>query len=156
MTTALYTGSFDPIHRGHLALIAQAAELFDEVVIAVLGNPAKVGMFSKAERVALVDASVTQFLNVRIIDHNGMAVEAASLVGADCIVRSVHKEHHDEQTMAAMNRRLSGMTTVFLQPDPDTAWISSTFVRDAVDKNLIAGIRDIVPGPVAEALAGGE
>lgn len=58
--------------------------------------------------------------------------------------------------MAAMNRRLSGMTTVFLHPDPDTAWISSTFVRDAVDKNLIAEIREVVPAPVAEALAGGQ
>jgi pantetheine-phosphate adenylyltransferase len=154
VAVALYTGSFDPIHIGHLGLVRQAAQVFDEVVIAVLGNPSKVGMFSKADRVRLVEASTMSFANVRTLSHDGMAVDAAEAVNADCIVRSAHKEHRDERTMAAMNKALAGIPTVFLQPAEDTAWISSTFVRLAVANALLPDLRAVVPAPVAAVLEG--
>ena len=152
MTVALYTGSFDPIHIGHVALVRQAAQVFDEVVVAVLGNPSKAGMFPKADRVRLVEASTSSLGNVRTLSHDGMAVDAAEMVNADCIVRSAHKEHRDERTMAAMNQALSGIPTVFLQPPEDTAWISSTFVRLAVANGFLPDLRTVVPAPVARAL----
>ena len=152
MTIALYTGSFDPIHAGHVALVAQAAQLFDEVVVAVLGNPAKVGLFSKRERVELVSACVAAMPNVRVISHEGMAVEAAADVHATCIVRSGHKERRSEFDMAAMNHALTAMPTVFLDADEDTTWVSSTVVRAAAADGSLASLGSAVPGPVLEAL----
>lgn len=152
MVIALYTGSFDPVHAGHVALVAQAARLFDEVVIAVLGNPAKAGLFTKRERVELVSACVATLPNVRVISHEGMAVEAAADVHATCIVRSGHKERRSEIDMAAMNHALSAIPTLFLDPNEETNWVSSTLVRSAAADGSLASLGSAVPAPVVEAI----
>lgn len=149
---ALYTGSFDPIHAGHVALVEQAARLFDQVVVAVLGNPAKVGLFTKQERVDLVSACVAGLPNVSVISHEGMAVDAAHAVNASCIVRSGHKELQSEFDMAAMNHALSAIPTVFLDPNEETTWVSSTAVRSAAAEDSLASVGSAVPIPVVEAL----
>jgi phosphopantetheine adenylyltransferase len=82
-----------------------------------------------------------------------MAVEAARDVEADCIVRSAHKERHEELTMAAMNSQLSDIPTVVVYPDDVTGWISSTFVRASAATGRIGDVRAAVPPAVADALA---
>lgn len=152
MVTALYTGSFDPFHVGHLDLVTQSARQFDDIVVAVLGNPAKRGLLSKLERVRLIEASVTHLDNVRVVAHSGMAIEAAAASGASFIVRSAHKECSSELTMAMMNAALSDVETVFLLPDPGVAWVSSTFVRRALEDGMTDLVQLVTPRPVADAL----
>lgn len=121
-------------------------------MVAVLGNPAKVGLFTKQERVQLVTACVAAMPNVRVISHDGMAVDAAIAEQAVCIVRSGHKERRSEFDMAAMNQALSAIPTVFLCPDDETSWVSSTLVRSAAADGSLASLGSAVPVPVAEAL----
>jgi pantetheine-phosphate adenylyltransferase len=126
--------------------------VFGEVVVAVLGNPAKAGLFTKPERVELVSACVATLPNVRVISHEGMAVEAAADVGATCIVRSGHKERGAEFDMAAMNHALSAIPTVFLDPNEETNWVSSTLVRSAAADGSLASLGSAVPAPVLDAI----
>lgn len=149
---ALYTGSFDPVHAGHVALVAQAARLFDEVVVAVLGNRAKTGLFTKKERVELFSACVATIPNVRVVSNEGMAIEAGRDLHANCTVRAAHKELQSEFDMAAMNDALSGIPTVFLDPDEETSWVSSTIVRTAATDGSLASLGSAVPAPVVDAL----
>ena len=153
MTTALYAGSFDPVHVGHLTIIERAASGFDAVVVAVVGNPSKQsGLFSMADRVRLVEEAVSHLPSVRCVRHAGLTVDLAAEVGADVLVRSVHKDASDEHTMALMNRQLTGIGTVFLAADRQTAWISSSRVRSLVARGLLEEVRALVPPPVFAAL----
>lgn len=153
VTVAVYPGSFDPVHHGHLSIVRQAAGVFETVVVAVLDNPDKhAGMFSPAERVRLIEDSVTDLPNVRVVASSGLVVDVAADLGADVLIRAAHKERKRELLMAATNERLSGIPTVFFDVDAATAWVSSTFVRGA-SAGVVA--RDtVVPAPVAGALAG--
>ena len=153
MTTALYAGSFDPVHLGHLSIIERAARAFDEVVVAVLGNPAKSsGRFTIDERVALMAQATSHLPGVRAVAHHGLTVDIAAAVGASVLVRSAHKDHSDELTMAATNERIAGIATVFVPADPATAWISSTVVRRAADDGRLDEARSLVPACVQQHL----
>lgn len=122
------------------------------MVVAVLGNPAKAGLFTKEERVELVSACVATLPNIRVVSHDGMAVEAGRAVHATCIVRAGHKERQSEFDMARMNHALAAIPTVFLDPDLATSWVSSTVVRTAAANGSLASLGSAVPGPVVDAL----
>jgi pantetheine-phosphate adenylyltransferase len=146
VTTALYAGSFDPIHLGHLSIIERAAGGFDEVVVAVIGNPAKrSGLLTVDERLQLVDESTAHLANVRTFTHHGLSVDAARLVGATVLLRSAHKDRGDEHTMAATNERIAGVLTVFLPADLTRSWISSSLVRSALAGGRLDDLRTMVP-----------
>jgi pantetheine-phosphate adenylyltransferase len=154
VTTALYAGSFDPIHLGHVRIIERAASGFDEVVVAVTGNPSKQsGLLAVDERARLVAEATAHLDNVRTITHHGLTVDAARLVGASVLVRSAHKDRSDELTMAAMNERVSGVLSVFVPADPETAWISSSLVRSALRDGRDADLASMTPPCVVDALA---
>jgi pantetheine-phosphate adenylyltransferase len=149
---ALYTGSFDPVHLGHLAVIRQAASAFDDVVVAVLANPAKRGgLLDVDERVRLLELATSSIENVRCIAHHGLAVDAARASGATTLVRSGHKQQQDEVSMAAHNERI-GVPTAFLPGDPALGWISSSVVRQLLDDGDDEPVRRAVPSDVADAL----
>ena len=153
MTTALYTGSFDPVHLGHVRVIEQAARSFEAVVVAVLGNPAKTsGLLPVAERVRLLEAATAGLDNVTCTAHHGLAVDAAREHGASTLVRSAHKEHRTELEMAAHNERLTGIPTTFISGDPDLTWVSSTVVRRLLADGDADRLRAVVPSAVADAL----
>jgi pantetheine-phosphate adenylyltransferase len=156
VTTAVYTGSFDPLHVGHLSIVEQASHRFEHVVVAVLGNPDKVtGMFPIADRVDMIRETVRGLLNVKVVHHAGMAVEVARDVGAHFIVRSAHKEQHHELSMALMSEAMSAIPTVFLLSDGKTSWVSSSYVRLAVTAGRIDEACAVVPVVVATALRSG-
>ena len=108
MAMALFPGSFDPFHFGHLWIVEWAASNYDEVVVAVLGNPDKPsGMFSPDERVRLAGLATEHLANVRCLAFHGLTGSLAQEQHADVIVRSAHKEADTERLLAVINRFMS-------------------------------------------------
>ena len=117
MRRAVCPGSFDPIHKGHLEIIARATNLFDEVVVAVSTNYAKKYMFTEADRVEMVRESVSGLAGIRIeAMGDGLLAGFCRQVGAEAIVKGLRSslDYQYEVPMAAMNRHLTGVETVFL------------------------------------------
>lgn len=154
MTTALYPGSFDPLHNGHLRVIERTAQSFDRVLVAVLQNPAKRGFLPAAQRVALAAQAVAHVGNASAVSFEGLAVDAAASLGADVLVRSWAKEYEIELMMAAANQRLSGINTVFVPGPASAAGISSTLVRALLGAGKLDDVRRMTPPAVYDALAG--
>ena len=153
MARALYAGSFDPVHLGHLSVVERSAAMFDHVTVAVIGNPTKrTGMFSVAHRVQLLAEATSHLPNVDCVGHRGLTVDAVAQLGADGIVRTGHKDHDDEWAMLAMNEMVSGCKTFFVPPAPDVAHLSSSLVRDLVSSGRSEDAGKLVPPSVAAAL----
>jgi pantetheine-phosphate adenylyltransferase len=129
-------GSYDPITLGHLDVIARAATLYDEVVVAVLHNPAKHGTFAVSERLRLVrDALAERQLDdrVRVEEFAGrLLVDVCRDLAAGVVVKGLRGpvDFSYELPMAVMNRDLAGIETVFLVGDPALAHVSSSLVRE--------------------------
>jgi pantetheine-phosphate adenylyltransferase len=153
MTAVLYPGSFDPFHLGHLHVVEQAAAVFDEVIVGVLGNPRKQsGLLAIADRVRLAKAATGHLRNVRCVWSEGLTIDLVRSEGADFLVRSGHKESGDEWTMAAMNERMSGIRTVFAAADPSTRTISSGRVRDLISRGDTDAAVQLVPAVIGHVL----
>ncbi|MFM8835271.1 MAG: pantetheine-phosphate adenylyltransferase [Actinomycetota bacterium] len=130
---AMFPGSFDPIHLGHIDIIGQAAALFGEVVVVVMHNPEKpVGMFSVNERVELAKAATSHIKGVTVNAASGLAVDAAKKLNASFIVKSVRNaaDFDVEVQMADANRVVGAIETVLLIARPENAFISSRYIRD--------------------------
>ncbi|MCX7073685.1 MAG: pantetheine-phosphate adenylyltransferase [Methylococcales bacterium] len=136
--TAIYPGTFDPITNGHLDLVARAAQLFDEVIIAVAENKTKSPLFSLDERVALAKIVTAEFKNVYVIGFDNLLVECAKQQGARVILRGLRavSDFEYEFQMAGMNRRLAPeLETVFLTPAEQYEFISSSMIREIARLN---------------------
>ncbi len=154
MTCAFLPGSFDPIHLGHLDVIAQAAELFDEVVVAAMHNPSKPsGRFAIEVRLELIEASAAGLTNVRVEPHTGLVIDAARAAGADVIVKGLRTpgDFEIELQMALTNHSVSGIRTVFVPTAPGYSFISSRFIREIAGYG--GAIAHLVPPPVADRFA---
>jgi pantetheine-phosphate adenylyltransferase len=151
---ALYAGSFDPIHLGHLDVMERASETYDRLVVGVLANPEKPrGMFSPEQRVRLVEDATRHFGNVSVSHFYGLTVELARAVGASVLVRVAHKERHTEVSMAATNLTLAGISTVLVPAHAERRMISSSVVRELVAGGRLAAAQGLVPPCVRPALA---
>ena len=126
-------GSYDPVTLGHADVIRRAAALYDEVVVAVLHNPAKRGVFAPDERRELVVDACGNLDNVRVeLFADRLLVDVCREVGATAIVKGVRgtTDFAYELPMALMNRHLTGVETVFLPGDPALEHISSSLVKE--------------------------
>ncbi len=156
--TALYTGSFDPVTDGHVALIAAAATLCDELVVAIGVHPGKVPLFTVEERRALIAASCAAALAgtgcaLHVETFDGLAVEAARKAGATLIIRGLRdgSDLDYEMPMAGMNAAMApAVQTVFLPAPPAVRHITATLVRQIAQMG--GDVSPFVPAPVAAAL----
>lgn len=135
MTKVLYTGSFDPITKGHENIIEQASELFDEVIVAILRNPKKPnGFFTIEERLAILQKIYATCENIKIITSSGAAVDVATLHKCKAIVRGLRglTDFDYEIGMAGINKDISEgqINTVCLFADNNYQNISSSMVKE--------------------------
>jgi len=131
--TAIYPGTFDPITNGHLDLVARAAQLYDEIIIAIAENKTKTPLFSLEERVALAKTVTANFSNVRVIGFDNLLVDCAKQHSARVIMRGLRavSDFEYEFQLAGMNRLLApDLETVFLTPAEKYEFISSSMIRE--------------------------
>ena len=146
-------GSYDPVTMGHVDVISRAAALYDEVVVAVLHNPAKKGTFGVDERITLLGAALAALPNVRIEVFAGrLLVDVCRDAGAQAIVKGLRSDTDFayELPMALMNRHLSGVETVFLPGDPRFGHVSSSLIKEVAAFG--GDIVGLVPEEVRAAL----
>lgn len=147
-------GSYDPVTSGHVDVVRRARELFDEVVVAVLANPAKSGTFTLDERVDLLRAGLAGVDRVRVeaVPPGPLLVDYCRSVGAVAVVKGLRSgtDFAYELPMALMNRRLSGLETVFLPGDPALEHISSSLVKEVAAHG--GDVTGMVPDPVLPRL----
>ncbi len=132
LAIALYPGSFDPVHNGHLDIIGRACRMFRRVVVGVAKNVEKEAMFSVGERVAMLRAAASQ-ASVEVLSFDGLTVEFAHRLGAAVIVKGLRAmmDFEYELKMAAMNKRLRPeIETVFMMTAPEFGYLSSTLIRE--------------------------
>ncbi|SDU84685.1 Phosphopantetheine adenylyltransferase [Microlunatus sagamiharensis] len=150
MTTAACPGSFDPVTLGHLDVIGRTAALVEHVVVAVGRNASKRSLFSAEERVAMLREVCAPWPNVTVELLDGMLVDFCTSRGITVVskgLRSAADTDYEVQ-MAQLNRRLSGVDTLFLATSPELSFVSSTRVRELAAYG--ADLSALVPPLVAE------
>ena len=149
---AVYPGSFDPIHNGHLDIIERCRPVFDEVVVAVLYNEGKKPLFTVEERIESIREMVAP--EIRVESFSGLLVDFMDRVGARAVVRGLRavSDFEYEFQMALMNRRLNPrVETVFMMPKEDYIYLSSRLVKEVFA--LGGNLAGLVPDPVIARLA---
>lgn len=153
MVRALFPGTFDPIHYGHIDIAVRATRLFDELVVAVYDKPIKTLFFSPEERISLVRQAVESNPKIRVTGYSGLTVEYAKKIGAQVIVRGlrVFSDFEFEFRMALANHRLSPeIEYMALITAEEHTFLSSTTVREIA--SLGGDVSSMVPPYVEEAL----
>lgn len=132
MRTAVCPGSFDPVTNGHLDVFARAAAMADEVVVAVLINHTKAGLFTIEERIDMLREVVAPFPNIRVDSFHGLLVDYCAEHGITAIVKGLRavSDFDYELQMAQMNYRLSGVETMFITTNPLYSFLSSSLVKE--------------------------
>lgn len=152
MTGAVCPGSFDPVTLGHVDIFDRAAAQFDEVVVAVLINPNKKGMFSPEERIALIEESTTHLPNLRVESGQGLVVDFVKARGLTAIVKGLRSgtDFEYELQMAQMNRHVAGVDTFFVAATPQFSFVSSSLAKEVA--TLGGDVSALLPEPVNRAL----
>lgn len=140
MRKVLYPGSFDPITKGHMNVINQATELFDEVVVAVMYNSAKKNpFFDLDERIKLIKEIYKDNEQVSVVSGDGAAVKLAQQQGCKAMIRGLRgvTDFDYEIQLSTINRKLSNneVNTICLFPEPEYQYISSSVVREVFSLN---------------------
>lgn len=151
---AVYAGTFDPVTRGHLDIIERARKLFDFVVIGVARSIRKKPLFSAEKRKMLLEDNIKHCSNVSIQIFDGLTVDFAQSIGAQCLIRGIRalSDFEHEFQMAQMNRHLAeDIETLFFMPSQEYFYTSSTLIKQVAyfdSQNL----ERFVPENVLEAL----
>jgi pantetheine-phosphate adenylyltransferase len=132
MTRAVCPGSFDPVTNGHLDIIGRSRGLFDELIVAVLVNESKRGLFTIDERLDMLREVTKPYENVRIEAFRGLLVDFCRDQGAAVVVKGLRavSDFDYELQMAQMNIGLAGVETLFMPTSPQNSFISSSLVKD--------------------------
>ena len=133
MTTGIYAGTFDPMTLGHLDLIERAAKIFDRLILAVAVSSRKTALFNIEERMEMARACVARFRNVEVDSFDGLLVEYARSKKVHILIRGLRafSDFEFEFQMALTNRKLApDIETLFLMPNEDYSYISSSTVRE--------------------------
>ena len=140
MTKVLYPGSFDPMTKGHMNIVEQASDLFDEVIIAVMQNPLKKsGLFTLEERMEIIKDLYQRINNVRVISACGAAVDVALLHECKAIIRGLRSlsDYDYEVQLQQMNKEISNnkVNTICLFADKEYQFVSSSMVKEVFNLN---------------------
>jgi pantetheine-phosphate adenylyltransferase len=146
---AIYPGSFDPLTNGHMDVIQRALEIFDEVIVAILRNPAKKYLFSVEERLEMIQQSFNGNGALKVDAFDGLLVDYARIKHAVAIIRGMRaiSDFENEFQMALMNRKLhKDVQSVFLMTGFRWIFTSSSIIKEAAQFG--ADVSDMVPEPV--------
>jgi len=153
MVRAVFPGTFDPIHMGHVAIAQRAVRLFDEVVVAVFDRPMKSLLFSPDERISLVKQTFMNTPKITVVGYSGLTVEFCRKIGAQVIVRGlrVFSDFEYEFRMALANHRLAPeIEVVALITNEEHTFLSGSTVREIA--SLDGDVSSLVPAHVEKAL----
>jgi len=153
MVRAMFPGTFDPIHYGHIDIVKRASRLFDEVLVAVYDKPIKSLLFSPEERIGLVQTAFAADPKVKVLGYSGLTVKAARKLDVNVIIRGlrVFSDFEFEFRMALANHRLeSDVETMAFITNEEHTFISSTTVREIA--MLEGDVSSMVPEHVKRAL----
>jgi pantetheine-phosphate adenylyltransferase len=153
VTTAIYPGTFDPAHNGHLDVIVRASHLFERVVVAVSREAKKNGLFPVDERTEMLREVTGGLRGVDVVAYEGLTAVFAQSVGAQVIIKGLRgpEDIATEARQMLMNRHLGDVETLFLMPSPLYAQVSSTLIREVT--RLGGDASAFVPDAVARRLA---
>jgi pantetheine-phosphate adenylyltransferase len=135
---AVYPGTFDPITNGHTDLVSRAARVFPKVIIAIAESPHKKPLFCLEERIQLSQNQMAHLDNVEVVGFSNLLVEFVQQIGASVIIRGLRavSDFEYEFQLASMNRHLApAVETLFLTPDEDYSFISSSLVKEIARLN---------------------
>lgn len=152
MRRAVCPGSFDPVTNGHVDVITRAAALYDELVVAVLVNPGKAGLFSVEERMELLHDAVADLPTVRVDSFQGLLVDYCKAHEIPVIVKGLRavSDFEYELQMAQMNRELAGIETLFVPTAPQVGHLSSSLVKQIAQFG--GDVSSLVPKAVNDRL----
>ena len=153
MARAVYPGSFDPMTLGHLDIVKRASKLFDEVIMAVVGNPGKSPLLPMEVRSELLEAVLKDIPNVTVSSFQGLTVDYAKQNNVACLIRGLRaiSDFEAELGMAQANKQLfPELETIFLMTKAEYSFISSSTVKEIV--RLGGDVSHFVPGPVNDYL----
>jgi len=132
MSGAVCPGSFDPVTLGHIDVFERAAAQFDEVLVAVLVNPKKSGMFDADERIAMITEACAHLPNLRVEAGHGLVVDFVKARGFTAIVKGLRTgtDFEYELQMSQMNKHIAGVDTFFVATNPQYAFVSSSLAKE--------------------------
>lgn len=132
MSGAVCPGSFDPVTLGHIDIFERAAAQFDEVIVAVLINPKKSGMFDIDERIAMIDEATAHLPNLHAESGQGLVVDFVRDRGMTAIVKGLRTgtDFEYELQMAQMNKHIAGVDTFFVATTPAYSFVSSSLAKE--------------------------
>lgn len=151
MNTAIYPGSFDPITLGHLNIIRRASKIFDKVVVCVMVNSSKNPMFTREERMELIERAVKRFPNVVVDTSSILLAEYAKRYEGAVLVKGLRavSDFESEFQMAIINKKLNPeLETVFLTSSEKYTYISSSVVKEMAKYG--ADLRELVPAEILQ------
>ena len=151
---AVYPGTFDPITNGHTDLVSRAAKVFPKVIVAIAESPHKKPLFDLQERIELARNEMSALGNVEVVGFNSLLAEFVQQIGASVIIRGLRavSDFEYEFQLASMNRHLApDVETLFLTPDEDFSFISSTLVKEIA--RLDGDVSEFVCADVQRAMA---